>query len=172
MLKIILVGYMAVGKTTIGNLVSIKTNFKAIDLDDLIEKKLKMDISDVFSQKGELYFRKVESDTFKEVLELNENLIISTGGGTPCYANSHLLLRGKNIKSFYLKASVDVIVERLKAEKKRRPIVSNRSDEEMQEFVAKHLFERSYFYNHANHIVSIDTKTPENIAGEIISLLD
>ena len=172
MLKIILVGYMAVGKTTIGNLVSKKTNFKAIDLDDLIEKKLKMNISDVFSQKGELYFRKVESDTFKEVLELNENLIISTGGGTPCYANSHLLLKGKNIKSFYLKASVDVIVERLKAEKKRRPIVSNRSDEEMQEFVAKHLFERSYFYNQANHIVSIDNKIPENIAGEIISLLD
>ena len=172
MLKIILVGYMAVGKTTIGNLVSKKTNFKAIDLDDLIEKKLKMSISDVFSQKGELYFRKVESDTFKEVLELNENLIISTGGGTPCYANSHLLLKGKNIKSFYLKASVDVIVERLKAEKKRRPIVSNRSDEEMQEFVAKHLFERSYFYNQANHIVSIDNKIPENIAGEIISLLD
>ena len=163
---------MAVGKTTIGNLVSKKTNFKAIDLDDLIEKKLKMSISDVFSQKGELYFRKVESDTFKEVLELNENLIISTGGGTPCYANSHLLLKGKNIKSFYLKASVDVIVERLKAEKKRRPIVSNRSDEEMQEFVAKHLFERSYFYNQANHIVSIDNKIPENIAGEIISLLD
>ncbi len=172
MLKIILVGYMAVGKTTIGNLVSKKTNFRAIDLDDLIEKKLKMNISDVFSQKGELYFRKVESDTFKEVLELNENLIISTGGGTPCYANSHLLLKGKNIKSFYLKASVDVIVERLKAEKKRRPIVSNRSDEEMQEFVAKHLFERSYFYNQANHIVSIDNKIPENIAGEIISLLD
>lgn len=172
MLKIILVGYMAVGKTTIGNLVSKKTSFRTIDLDDLIEKKLKMNISDVFSQKGELYFRKVESDTFKEVLELNENLIISTGGGTPCYANSHLLLKGKNIKSFYLKASVDVIVERLKAEKKRRPIVSNRSDEEMQEFVAKHLFERSYFYNQANHIVSIDNKIPENIAGEIIRLLD
>ncbi len=172
MLKIILVGYMAVGKSTIGNLVSKKTNFKAIDLDDMIEKKLKMKISDIFHQKGEIYFRKVEHETFKEVLEVREDLIISTGGGTPCYANNHLLLKGNNTMSFYLKASIDVIVERLKTEKKQRPIVSNKSDEEIQDFVAKHLFERSYFYNQANHIISIDYKTPEIIASEIINFLN
>ena len=74
--------------------------------------------------------------------------------------------------SFYLKASIGVIVERLKSEKKQRPIVSNMSDEEIQDFVAKHLFERSYFYNQANHIISIDTKTPENIALEILNFLN
>lgn len=172
MRKIILVGYMAVGKTTIAHLLSEKIDFEAIDLDKLIENKTGLPIDKIFEQKGEIYFRKIEHELFKEVVENGENLIISTGGGTPCYANNHLLLTGENVVSIYLKASIDVILKRLTSEKKDRPLVANKSDEELKEFVAKHLFERSYFYNQATFTVSVDDKTPEAIVEEIIRILN
>ena len=171
MRKIILVGYMAVGKTTISNLLSKKTGLKTVDTDKLIEKKTGLTIPEIFEQKGELFFRKIEHELFKEISENDEDLIISTGGGTPCYANNHLLLNGENIISFYLKASLDVIFQRLKSSH-GRPLVANKSEEELREFIAKHLFERSYFYNQATYKIVIDNKTPEDITAEILGLLD
>lgn len=172
MRKIILVGYMGVGKTTIANLLSEKINFKAIDLDQLIEKKVGLSITELFEQKGEIYFRKIEHTHFKEMAENDENLIISTGGGTPCYANNHLFLTAENVVSIYLKASIDTILKRLKSEKSKRPLVAHKSEEDLKEFVAKHLFERSYFYNQAKFVVVTDDKSPETITEEIIRLLN
>ena len=129
-------------------------------------------MSEIFKLKGEIYFRKIEHEIFKEILTNEESLIISTGGGTPCYADNHLFLNGKNTISIYLKASLPVILERLKSEKKTRPLVANQSEESLEEFVAKHLFERSYFYNQATLKVNVDNKNPEDIAIEIMELLD
>ena len=172
MRKVILIGYMAVGKTTIAKLLSEKIGLKRVDLDNLIEEKTNLSVSEIFEQKGEIYFRKIEHEIFKEIVENDENLIISTGGGTPCYANNHLLLNSKNGISIYLKASIPVIFERLKSAKTNRPLVANQSDEELLEFIAKHLFERSYFYNKATFKVSIDNKNPEIIVSEIMQLLN
>ena len=127
--KVILIGYMAVGKSTIAKLLSEKTRVRLIDLDKLIEVKTKRSVSEIFEQKGEIYFRKIEHEIFKEYISSSENLIISTGGGTPCYANNHLLLNGENITSIYLKASIDLIFERLKFGKSERPLIRELSDE-------------------------------------------
>lgn len=172
MQKIILIGYMAVGKTTIGHLLSKKMKIEAIDLDRLIENETGLSIPKVFEQKGEVYFRKIEHKIFKERVEGDKNLIISTGGGTPCYANNHLLLNGENVLSVYLKASIDVIFDRLISEKHQRPLVANQSEEDLKEFIAKHLFERSYFYNQATFTVNVDKKSPEVIVDEIVALLN
>ncbi|MDN3677750.1 shikimate kinase [Flavobacterium paronense] len=172
MKKVILVGYMAVGKTTIAKLLSEKIGVKYVDLDNLIEEKTNLSISKLFKQKGEIYFRKIEYEIFKEIMENEESLIISTGGGTPCYADSHLLLTGENSISFYLKASLSVIAERLKKEKMIRPLVANQSEEQLNEFIAKHLFERSYYYNQATYTILVDDKNPQLITEEIIRLLD
>lgn len=171
MQKIILVGYMAVGKTTIAQLLAKKIDFRTVDLDKLIEKKMNLSINQIFEMKGEIYFRKMEHELLKEIIDSNESLIISTGGGTPCYANNHLFLNGKNSISIYLKASIDVIFDRLRNEKENRPLVANKSDENLKEFVAKHLFERSYYYNQATFTVLIDNKDPESIVKEILELL-
>lgn len=172
MQKIILVGYMTVGKTTIADLLSKKTGIKAIDLDKLIENKLGLSINAIFENKGEIFFRKIEHQTFKELLESNENLIISTGGGTPCYADNHLFLKAEGVKSIYLKASIDLILERISLEKSQRPLLANKAEDELQEFVAKHLFERSYFYNQAQFAIVVDGKSPGQIVEEIIGLLN
>ena len=172
MKKIILVGYMAVGKTTIAQLLSEKIKMKWIDLDKLIEKDAQLSVSDIFTQKGEVYFRKLEHKLFNEYVEVTNDLIISTGGGTPCYANNHVLLNAENTVSIYLKASIAVIFTRLKFEKEQRPLIATLSEEELKEFIAKHLFERSYFYNQATYTVEVDTKTPQAIVQEIIELLN
>jgi len=172
MQKIILVGYMAVGKTTIAQLLSEKIQMKWLDLDKVIENNVKFSIKNIFEQKGEIYFRKIEHDIFKELIENDEKLIISTGGGTPCYANNHLLLNGENIISIYLKASIDVIYERLKTQKEERPLVANQSDSELKEFIAKNLFDRSFFYNQATHVIDISTKNPEEVVESILQKLN
>ena len=172
MKKVILIGYMAVGKTTIAQLLSEKTGLKIVDTDKLVEKKTGLTIPEIFEQKGEVFFRKIEHEIFKEISGNDEDLIISTGGGTPCYADNHLLLNGENVVSIYLKSSIDNIVKRLQSSKKGRPLVADKSAEELQEFVAKHLFERSYFYNHATFKVDVDNKNPEDIIKEILELLN
>lgn len=172
MQKIILVGYMAVGKTTIAELLSKETSIEWVDLDKLIENEVALSVSDIFKEKGEIYFRKIEHTLFKELVQNSKNTIISTGGGTPCYANSHLLLQGENVISIYLKGSIETIYQRLRAEKQQRPLVANQSEGELKEFIAKHLFERSFFYNQASHTISVDGKTPQEIGKEIIALLN
>lgn len=172
MRKIILIGYMAVGKTTIAQLLAKKTGFKTVDIDKLIEKKIGLSVLEIFQQKGEIFFRKIEHEIFKEIIETKENLIISAGGGTPCYADNHLLLKSENVVSVYLNASIDKILGQLKSSKNERPLLTNKSNEELEEFVAKHLFERSYFYNQATFKVLIDNKSKDEIINEICELLN
>ena len=171
MQKIILIGYMAVGKTTIGKQLAEKMQIEAIDLDSLIEKETELSIPEIFEQKGEVYFRKIEHKIFTECVESDKDLIISTGGGTPCYYNNHELLKNDNCISIYLKASVPTLFHRLRSGKNKRPLLANLSQEELQEYIAKHLFDRSYYYHQAQHIVTVDDKTVTAIVAEIKALL-
>lgn len=172
MQKLILVGYMAVGKTTIAALLAQQTGWEWIDLDDIIQNKTNLSIPEIFKQKGEIFFRKIENEVFKELLNTGEKQIISTGGGTPCYANNHLLLNGENIISIYLQASIDLLFERLKVSKTARPLVANQSDDSLKEFVAKNVFERSYFYNQATYTIQVDNKTATEIVAQIMQILN
>ncbi len=169
-MKIILLGYMASGKSTIGRLLVKIFGYKFIDLDSFIEKREEKSISDIFKDKGEVYFRKTENGYLKELLSTQEKCIISLGGGTPCYANNMQLIKeDKDTISFYLETSIKEIVKRLMTEKEERPLVSQiGSTGSMTEFVGKHLFERNPFYSKADFIVNTDGKTKEQIVEEIV----
>jgi len=171
MRKIILIGYMGVGKTTIAQLLAEKLKWDWVDLDKIIEDEAKLSIRGIFEKHGEIYFRKLEHELFKQLVLSDKKIIISTGGGTPCYANNHLLLKGEGIESVYLKASIGAIFYRLKEAKSDRPLIANQTEEELKEFIAKNLFDRSYFYIQAAHKVEIDDKNPTIIVDEIIKLL-
>jgi shikimate kinase len=171
MQKIILIGYMGVGKTTIAQLLAEKLKWEWVDLDKIIETKAELSIREIFEKHGEIYFRKLEHELFKQTVENDKKIIISTGGGTPCYANNHLLLNGEGIESIYLKASIGTIFDRLKEAKSERPLIANQTEEELKEFIAKNLFDRSYFYIQATHKVEIDDKSPVIIVNEILELL-
>jgi shikimate kinase len=171
MRKIILLGYMGCGKSTIANRLSKSTNIPFVDLDKIIEERTNLSINKIFEQYGEIYFRKLEHEVFVELLNSPENLIIGLGGGTPCYANNHELLKGDNIMSIYLQASIETLFERLASNKSKRPLIADKSDEEMKEFIAKHLFDRSFYYNQAQYKVNIDGKTKDETTQDILDLL-
>ena len=170
-MKIILVGYMASGKSTVGKLLSESLHIPFYDLDDLIVTNLNLKISEIFEQKGELFFRKKEREILIEFLNSAENYVLALGGGTPCYYDNFELYQSESIHSIYLKASVSTLLQRLHSQKASRPLVSRLNEEELQEFVAKHLFERSYFYHQVKTVVSIDDKKESEIVLEIVSKL-
>lgn len=168
--KIILTGYMGSGKTIVGKLLSNRIGYRYVDLDNFIELNEKKPIKDIFSSRGEIYFRKIEKDYLIQVLSATEPMVISLGGGTPCYSNNHELLRRDDLNSIYLKANVDTIVSRIQNEKIKRPLLSGIDDSELKDFIAQHLFERSYFYHFSKFIINVDNKNVDQIVDEILAL--
>ncbi|GAA6768254.1 MULTISPECIES: shikimate kinase [Flavobacterium] len=171
MKKIVLLGYMGCGKSTIAQNLSKITQIPFLDLDICIEKRANLSIKEIFEQHGEIYFRKLEHEMFLELLQSSENAIIGLGGGTPCYANNHLLLQRDDIVSVYLKASIDTLYNRLVHNKSKRPLIANMDEDEMKEFIAKHLFDRSFYYNHAQHKVAVDNRTIDETVQDILDIL-
>ena len=171
-MKIILLGYMGSGKTTIGIQLASKLFLNFTDLDDFIEEKEQKSIKEIFKQKGEIYFRKIEHKYLKQFINENESYVLSLGGGTPCYAgNLDLILKDKKSLSFYLRGSIPTLFKRLSENKFKRPLISDLSDDQLTEYLAKHLFERSLFYDKATHKISIDNKEIQEIVTEIRILL-
>ncbi len=171
MRKIILLGYMGCGKSTIAKGLSKTINVPFVDLDQYIEEKENLSVSSIFEQHGEIHFRKLENHAFIELLSSAEPMIIGLGGGTPCYANNHELLKGDNVVSIYLKASIQTLFNRLSFNRSKRPLIAYKNDEEMKEFIAMHLFERSFYYNQAQFSVSVDDKSVEQTILDIRAIL-
>ncbi len=171
MKKVLLCGYMGCGKSTVGRILSSKLDLPSFDLDNLVEKKAGLPIPEIFSKKGEIYFRKLEHEVFAEMMSTQDSFILALGGGTPAYANNHLLLKGGNVQSFFLKASIDTLYDRLIHEKHGRPLLAEKSQEELKEHIAKHLFDRNYYYNQANKMIAVDGKSAEEVASEILEKL-
>ena len=159
MKNIFLVGYMGVGKTTIGKLLSEELGVKFIDLDKYIESRYRKTIQELFDIKGEEGFRKIESEMLHEAATF-QNVLISTGGGTPCFYDNMEYMNKMGI-TIYVKASVDQLVSRLLASKNVRPLIQNKTPIELREFVTHHLGQRKKYYSQSNityekeHLVSL-----------------
>ena len=169
-MKVVLIGYMASGKSTVGRLLASELGIPFVDLDQFIEEREKKSIKTIFSEQGEIKFRKLECLALSEVLKENESIVLSVGGGTPCYGNNMQLILEQADHSVYLQMSIPDLVERIAREKENRPLVKDIADEDLPEFVGKHLFERSPFYSQAKHIVSGKGK-PEEVVSWIRELL-
>ena len=172
-MKIVLLGYMASGKSSIGRRLSNLLSMNFLDLDDYISEQENMTIPAIFAQKGEVYFRTIEHKYLKEVLQKEEDFILALGGGTPCYAgNIDIVNKDEHSVSIYLKGSTPTMIDRLIRKKAKRPLVASLDDDKIPEFVAKHLFERRPFYEQAQQHVSIDGKTKKEVAVEITALFN
>jgi shikimate kinase len=171
MKKIILLGYMGCGKSTIAKLLANSTSISYLDLDEIIEKHENSSIKKIFSEKGEIYFRKLEHQIFANLIQNQDSFILSLGGGTPCYSNNHEFLKSKGVISIYLSASIATLYERLLNPNTERPLIANKNPEEIMEFIAKNLFDRSYFYNQAQYKINVDGKSPVEIISEIETIL-
>lgn len=170
-LKVVLLGYMASGKSTVGRLLSEKINLPFKDLDAEIERSTKMTVSQIFKEKGELFFRKKEAEILQQLLSIDEGFVLALGGGTPCYGRNIETINISSENTFYLKLNVSSLVQRLVDEKNLRPIVANIPDASLPEFVGKHLFERNQFYALAKHIINCDQKSEKQVTDEIFKNL-
>ena len=132
-MKIVLLGYMASGKSTVGKQLSKKLSVQFLDLDDYISEKEQMSITEIFDKKGEVYFRLIENKYLKAVLEKEEDFILSLGGGTPCYANNLEEINKGNTVSIYLQGSTQTMINRLINKKSKRPLIASLSDDKIGE---------------------------------------
>ncbi len=165
-----LIGYMGSGKTHISKILSNKINFKLIDLDKEISQRKKLSIPEIFKNYGEIYFRKLEKEVLEELLATEKNVVLSLGGGTPAYYNNMETINHSS-KSIFLRASIATLAGRLSKQKEKRPLIAHVSDEDLPEFIAKHLFERNEFYSKAQFSINTDNKNPDEIVDEIIDKL-
>lgn len=161
---------MASGKSTVLKELSKKFEINAIDLDDYIADKEGDTIVNIFKNKGEIYFRKQENRYLAELLKSSNDFVLALGGGTPCYANNMELITSLST-SIYLKANLKTLFKRLQNEKESRPLITGLTDEKLQEYIAKHLFERGVFYEQALYQISIDDKNIDEIVKDIRHLL-
>ncbi len=161
---------MGSGKSTVAKLLSEDLSIGLTDLDDFIERSEKSTITDIFKNKGEIYFRKQEHKYLQQLLNFDKNMILSVGGGTPCYSGNIDLIN-KLATSVYLRSSVQNLFNRLIKEKSERPLIAHIADKDLKEFIAKHLFERKSYYEKADLIVDTDDKTPQEIVIELKSLI-
>ncbi|TQI70071.1 shikimate kinase [Gramella sp. Hel_I_59] len=172
-MKIFLIGYMGSGKSTVGKLLSEELNYKFYDLDQEIENEYDMAISEIFARKGEIFFRKAERKMLEKLINLDEDAVVSLGGGTPCYGdNMELIKNADSVRSIYLKLNIQTLLERLQREKADRPVISHLDTEELlEEFIRKHLFERGFYYNQSELILSCNDKDPSEITRELVETL-
>lgn len=163
---------MGVGKSSVSKQLASELDYKYIDLDHYIESKENSSITNIFDQKGEIYFRKMEHQYLKELLDSKALEIIALGGGTPCYANNMELVNSDEYQSFYLKMDLDSLTNRLFDIKDNRPLIAHITDrEELKDFIRKHLFERQFYYLKAKHTIDVSTLTLNEVVEKILEKL-
>ena len=152
---------MGVGKTSIGKKLSKQLNWKFLDTDKLIEKKIGLPIPEIFNQYGEDFFREQEREILNEIASL-ENVVVSVGGGLPCFFDNMDRLNEIGT-TVYLKLEPEYIVQRLLESKIKRPLIEGMTPIELQSFIEKKLMEREVFYELAHLLIRPDRNFKMNI---------
>ena len=173
-MKVILIGYMGSGKTGVGKQLSGLLGIPFLDLDEEISKIENKEIPAIFKSSGEIYFRKRESERLTDLIKSQGNHVLAVGGGTPCYGKNLQVMREyEDVKLVYLKASLQTLKNRLFKERTSRPLISHlQSPEVLEDFIRKHLFERTYYYSQSDITVETDSKGIEEVAQEIRKYLE
>ena len=156
--RIILIGYMGAGKTTVGKALAAELGLRFYDLDWYIESRMRKTVAQLFAELGEEGFRRIERNMLHEVAEF-EGVLISCGGGTPCFYDNMQYINQQGL-TLYLKASPEVLYKHLKMGKSVRPLLLNKTPEEVQRFISEQLKAREQFYTRAQ--VTLDVNLMDN----------
>lgn len=150
MIRIFLIGYMGAGKTTLGKAFARELGLTFIDLDWYIEERFHKTVQRIFEERSEEGFRELERNMLHEVSDF-ENVVISTGGGTPCFFDNmeYMNTQGETV---FLSVNPTVLFRRLRVAKQQRPLLAEKTDEELMEFIGSALEKRMPHYSKARHI--------------------
>ena len=154
MQSITLIGYMCVGKTTIGKALAKELGLVFYDLDWYIEERFHTKVAKIFAEEGEARFRDLERRMLHEVAEV-ENIVLSCGGGTPCHFDNIDYLNTVS-QTCYLQASPETILQHLSMSRGERPLLRGKTPDELRTFVTAQLAERRPFYEKARHTIGVD----------------
>ncbi len=161
MVRIFLTGYMGAGKTTLGKAFARKMNVPFVDLDWYIEERFHKTVGELFTERGETGFRELERNMLHEVAEF-ENVVISTGGGAPCFFDNMEFMNRVG-KTVFLDVHPDVLFRRLRIAKQQRPILQGKEDDELKAFIIRALEQRAPFL-HAGAIYFQCRRTGRSLA--------
>ena len=148
-------GFMGSGKSFWAKKMSCNLSIPHIDLDEYIEKKENLSISDIFSIKGEDYFRQFENLCLKEIVSLHDHFILSCGGGTPCFYDNKKIMKALG-KIIFLDVTIEKLTERLIREKLQRPLLKNIANDEMQLYIEQLMLQRKTNYEDYDIKVDVD----------------
>lgn len=166
-MRIFLVGFMGSGKSTMGSVMARKMGCEFIDLDHFIVQNDGRTIPEIFEQSGEDYFRQCEAKYLRQASAMSENIIISTGGGTPCKGDNMEYMRQCGIV-VYLKLDPKMLCDRLIGSKTVRPLIVGKTPVELLQYIETMLEEREKYYLRANFVVA----NPGRDVDKIISMIN
>jgi len=165
-MKIFLIGFMGSGKTHWGKILSRHTGLPYFDLDEVIVAAENKSVQQIFHDKGEEYFRVKEQEVLEALAEDHTDVIISTGGGTPCFFNNIDFMKQQG-KVIWLNTSVNVLLERLLKQKHSRPLIKNISDSDLKSFIVKKLQDRKIYYGQADVMLHEENITLDSLLKSI-----
>jgi len=158
-MKVILIGYMGAGKTTLGKALAQEMGLRFFDLDWYIEEQNDTTISEIFAQEGEAGFREKERQALHEVIQ-KDDIVLAVGGGTPCFYDN-IDFMNQQARTIYLKATPETLKAHIRMGGSKRPLVDGKTDEELIAYITESLKKREPYYLQAQHVVEIDTITRE-----------
>lgn len=153
MKSIFLIGYMGSGKTTVGRQLALALGIEFYDLDWYIETRYHRTVAQLFDERGEAGFRELERNMLHETAEF-ENIVLSCGGGTPCFFDNMDYMNSLG-ETVYLKATPEVLAMHLKIGKVERPLIKNKNEEELLEYIRESLEKREPYYRKAQHTLDV-----------------
>mgnify|MGYP006096616861 CR=1 FL=1 len=168
---VFLIGYMAAGKSSVGEELAKAMGYKFLDTDLWIEARSCKSITQIFNEQGEAYFRSKEKECLEFLID-QDKLVIATGGGMPCF--NHLMdLMNEMGETVYLNASEETLLKRLQSDSLNRPLLNSAHPSQiLSSTLSSHLKKRTLFYTAAKHSFNVDGKTVLKISQEIKKQLE
>lgn len=154
-MRVFLIGFMGSGKTHWGKQLAAKLKIPFFDLDEAIVESEGKEVTEIFANCGEEYFRILEKQTLESLIDDNESLVLSCGGGTPCFFNNIETMKKYGVV-VWLNTHAEIILQRLMKEKSSRPLLKNIADEDMKAYIIRKLNERRMYYEQAD--VTLDNE--------------
>ncbi len=160
-MRIFLIGFMGSGKTHWGKQLASKLQIPFFDLDEVIVQHEGKAVKDIFADCGEEYFRILEKDTLESLIDDSESMVLSCGGGTPCFFNNIERMKKYGVV-VWLNTHAEILLQRLMKEKSSRPLIKNIADEDMKAYIIRKLNERRMYYEQADVILDNENSITMN----------